>query len=70
MAKARTKRQRPEETEPVVDNDLPERIKIIDPHGFIDDEGTHRYWHAGVQVEDPEQIALLIARGATYDIMD
>ena len=33
------------------------------PHGFIDEDGTHRFWHAGQRVLDHEELELLRARG-------
>ena len=47
--------------------DMPESITLIRPHGFIEEEtGNHRYWLAGI-VTDPEDIALLISRGAEIE---
>ncbi|MBU3625726.1 hypothetical protein ICN48_05690 [Polynucleobacter sp. JS-Safj-400b-B2] len=47
---------------------LPTSITLSAPHGFIDeDTGEHRYWHAGMEVTDPEEIKLLIDRQAPLE---
>lgn len=45
----------------------PASIRLLAPHGFIDDAGEHQYWHQGQQVEDPEVVKLLIERGASWE---
>ena len=40
---------------------IPVRLKF--PHGFIDDEGLHHFWHADQQVLDDEELELLRGRG-------
>lgn len=45
----------------------PESIKLAAPYGFIDEAGEHKYWNQGQVVTDPEQIELLIKRGAFLD---
>ena len=40
-----------------------ERFRLSFPHGFIDDGGTHRFWHADQAVLDDEELELLRARG-------
>jgi hypothetical protein len=47
--------------------DVPESITLSAPHGFIDDEGNHRYWQQGQVVTDPEEVALLIEREASIE---
>lgn len=42
----------------------PSRIRLIRPHGFVDEYGRHRFWRAGDVVGDPHEIALLLERGA------
>ena len=43
---------------------LPAKLVLTSPYGFIDENGQHRYWHAGTEVTDADDIALLIARQA------
>ncbi len=38
--------------------------RLTRPHGFIDGDGRHRYWHAGDVLSDAAEIAMLKARGA------
>ncbi len=45
---------------------LPAKIEMIHAHGFIDENGTHRYWKGGVIVSDPAEIALLTERKANF----
>jgi hypothetical protein len=49
---------------------LPARVKLTRPHGFIDENGTHRFWHAGDHVSDPATIELLIDRAAPVQFLD
>lgn len=47
---------------------LPESVRLASPYGFIDDEsGEHRYWQAGQEVTNPEEIKLLIERQAPLE---
>ncbi len=39
------------------------RYSLVFPYGFIDGNGMHRFWHAGQPLRDPDEIALLQARG-------
>ncbi len=41
----------------------PFSFRLSFPHGFIDDTGTHRFWHADQPVLDDEELELLRARG-------
>lgn len=43
---------------------LPAKVRLVRPHGFIDEDGTHRYWKAGDVVSDPATIKLLSDRKA------
>ncbi len=52
---------------PAEDVAPPARIKMIAPHGFIDEDGTHRLWQQGQEVFDPADIALLAERGARFE---
>jgi hypothetical protein len=47
---------------------LPESVKLASPYGFINDEtGEHRYWQAGQEVTDPDDIKLLVERQAPLE---
>ncbi len=41
------------------------RFRVTFPYGFIDDDGIHRFWSAGQQVLDADELDLLLARGVT-----
>lgn len=48
--------------------DLPAAIKLLQPHGFIDEATQqHRYWQQAQVVFEPADIALLIGRGVLYE---
>jgi hypothetical protein len=49
--------------------DLPAKIRLVEPHGFIDDAGEHRYWQQGQNVTDPDDIAILVDRAANYEVV-
>lgn len=42
----------------------PAKLVLTAPYGFIDDDGQHRYWHAGTEVTDADEIAVLVERKA------
>lgn len=42
----------------------PGKLVLAAPYGFIDDDGERHYWHAGTEVANPDEIAVLIERGA------
>ena len=44
--------------------DQPAKLVLTAPYGFIDENEQHRYWHAGTEVMDADDIALLIERQA------
>lgn len=47
---------------------LPELVKLAAPYGFINDEtGVHRYWQAGQEVTDPDEIKVLVERQAPLE---
>lgn len=53
----------------VTDEDLaeaPTKVTLAAPYGFYEDDGALRSWAQGQQVEDPDEIALLIERGAIF----
>ena len=53
----------PPDTEPTSGQSQDERcFSVVFPYGFIDEAGMHRFWHAGQQVRDPDELALLQAR--------
>jgi len=37
--------------------------KLAHPHGFVDENGSHHFWHAGQRVRDARELELLRARG-------
>lgn len=43
---------------------IPYKLVLTSPYGFIDENEQHRYWHAGTEVTDADDIALLIERQA------
>lgn len=49
---------------------LPQSIKMVKPHGFIDDKGKHRYWQQGQVVFEPDDIAVLVERKATFEVVE
>lgn len=46
---------------------MPEQIRLLAPHGFIDEDGKNRHWQQGQVVFEPDDVALLIERGADYE---
>lgn len=50
---------------------LPTKIKMTRPHGFVDEEtGESHYWHINQEVFEPADIALLIERGADFEVLE
>lgn len=49
---------------------LPKRIKLVTPYGFYDDVEQLRMWHAGHETDDPDEIELLVARGAEFEFLE
>jgi hypothetical protein len=41
---------------------LPEQVELAAPHGFVDEEGNHRFWAAGTIVKAEHEIKLLLER--------
>jgi len=65
------KKASPTKPETVNRGDLPESVKLAAPHGFYDEAGDLQAWLQGETVTSPEDIALLIDRGARlYGIGD
>lgn len=49
----------------------PAMVRLTHPHGFVeDDTGRLRYWKAGDVIKDPNEIDLLIERGAHVEFLD
>lgn len=47
---------------------LPARVTLAAPYGFYDDAGVYQSWAAGQVVQDAAVIALLVARGAIFEV--
>jgi hypothetical protein len=47
-------------------DELPATVTLAAPYGFIDEDGERRYWGAATVVTDPDEIALLVERGAIF----
>lgn len=45
----------------------PRKIRVVQPFGFIDDFGTHKYWQGGTIIGDPAEVALVVGRGAIVE---
>lgn len=41
----------------------PDKIKLLAPFGFIDDEGKTHWWDQGREVDVQEEIEMIISRG-------
>lgn len=48
---------------------LPSKIRMTHLHGFVDDNGMHRQWHGGNVISNPHEIALLVERGARFEVI-
>ena len=44
--------------------DGPDVFRLVSPHGFIDEQGAHRFWQAGQEVRAADELSLLRERGA------
>jgi len=53
---------------PPVPGGTPQEIVLTQPYGFIDEHGANRSWPAGMTIQNPQDIALLIARGAAHTV--
>ncbi len=51
---------------PMATGPLPAAIKLVRPHGFIDEAGNHRYWQQDQVVFEPADIKVLMERGAEF----
>ena len=59
---ARRTREAPE-APPADEPALRSHFKVVHPYGFIDDDGVHRFWHAGQPVLENDELDLLQSRG-------
>jgi hypothetical protein len=50
--------------------EYPAKIKLMSHHGFIDDNGVHRFWPAGSVIVMPADVALLVDRGADHIVLE
>jgi hypothetical protein len=50
--------------------DLPGKIRLTAPYGFMDENERHCFWTAGSVVTDPAEIALLVERAAPIKTVD
>ena len=48
----------------------PKKIRLLSPHGFIDDNGRARNWNAGDVISTGQEIALLVGRGAEHEVLE
>ena len=60
----------PDPSDPMVEEAMPRAIRLTRPHGFIDEDGRHRMWHAGHVVDDADEVSLLVRRGAQHEIVE
>ena len=43
------------------------RFRLVAPHGFIDENGRHRYWNPGDIVSEPAEVEMLKSRQAPIE---
>ncbi|MEQ1694771.1 MAG: hypothetical protein ABL901_02925 [Hyphomicrobiaceae bacterium] len=69
MAKKPEKIDKPDDQKADVEaQSLPAKIKMLEPHGFIDDEtGKSYFWQQGQTVFEPAEIAMLVERKASFE---
>lgn len=48
-------------------DELPTKVTLAAPYAYYDDENVLHSWGQGRVVEDPDEIALLVARGAIFE---
>ncbi len=68
MARANSRSQ-PNPQQPPQPEAAPQRIRLLRPYGFYD-EGVPRFWRQDALVEHPDDIAILIERGASVDVLE
>ena len=49
---------------------LPKRISLTCPFGYFDDDGQGHFWSASQQVDDPAEVADLVAHGAEHVVLE
>jgi hypothetical protein len=47
----------------------PRKIRLTHRHGFIDHNNRTRTWEAGDVIDDPAEVALLLRRGASHEVI-
>lgn len=48
----------------------PRKVRLTEPHGYIDDNGRNRTWAAGDIITEQYEIALLVSRKAPLEILE
>ncbi|NVN29337.1 hypothetical protein HUK83_03150 [Endobacter medicaginis] len=48
----------------------PDAARLIRPYAYIDDSGRRHSWHAGYVVDAPDELAVLMSRGAHLEHLD
>lgn len=60
--------------QPPIDNTppppMPKRIRLVTPYGFYDDAEQLRMWQAGHETDAPDEIELLVTRGAEFEFLE
>jgi hypothetical protein len=54
----------PEEGE---QEDYPSKIQLTAPHAYYEDDGTLKAWQQGQVIDDPDEVAHLVDRGALHE---
>ncbi len=68
MARANSRSQ-PNPQQASQPDTAPKRVRLLRPYGFYD-EGVARFWRQDALVEHPDDIALLIERGASVEVLE
>lgn len=48
----------------------PASIELVTPYGFYDDNDTLKMWQPGQVVSDPDEVKLLVDRGAEIKVLE
>ena len=48
----------------------PRAVRLLRPHGFIDEVGVRHHWRAGHVASSPDEVALFLSRGAPVEIVE
>lgn len=43
---------------------MPTKVVLTNIYGFLDEEGGNNFWSEGQEVSDPDEILILVERGA------